>query len=166
VPAVVNGYPRALFAGGCFWGVEHLLKQKKGVVEVRSGYTAGHVVNPSYEEVCSGLTGHAEATEVLYDPSQISYKDLTKYFLEIHDPTDRGGQGPDRGSQYRSGIYYFTQEQKEIAHSLMEELKKKSFDVVTEVLPASHFYPAEEYHQNYYEKTGKQPYCHSYVKRF
>lgn len=157
---------KAIFAGGCFWGVEHLLRSVKGVISVESGYTGGNTDNPSYEDVCSGLTGHAEAVEVLFDASQISYEKLAKYFFEIHDPTQTNRQGPDIGTQYRSEIFYTTEEQKSASVKLIETLKSKGYKVATKVTRATKFYPAEKYHQDYYLKKGGIPYCHSYVKRF
>lgn len=156
----------AVFAGGCFWGVEHLMKEFPGVVSVEPGYTGGYEPNPSYERVCSGMTGHAEAVRVVFDPKQISYQALVKGFLEIHDPTQEGGQGPDIGSQYRSEIFYTTPDQKQIAEQVLEELRQKGYPVVTRVTRAGDFWPAEEYHRRYYERTGKTPYCHCRVKRF
>lgn len=167
VPAFAGeGYERALFAGGCFWGVEALFKNLKGVKKTTVGYTGGKVINPTYQEVCTDLTGHAEAMEVIFDPEQTDYEVLAKRFFEIHDPTDRGGQGPDRGNQYRSALFFLTEKQRRVALKLSEQLKTKGLDVVTEVTAAGPFYPAEEYHQQYYDKTGKHPYCHTYVKRF
>lgn len=167
IPALTKErYERALFAGGCFWGVEHLLKQMPGVIKVTSGYTGGVTVNPTYEEVCSGKSGHAEAVEVVFDPRKTTFKDVAKAFFEIHDPTQHNRQGPDIGMQYRSGIYYLTEEQKQVALELKKILEQKGLKVETEITPAGPFYAAEAYHQNYYEKTGKHPYCHSRVKRF
>lgn len=162
----VSGKDRAIFAGGCFWGMEHLFKDLKGVLKVSSGYIGGRVVNPTYEEVCSGLTGHLEAVEVVYDANMVDYEALAKYFFEIHDPTQSDGQGPDLGPQYRSAIFYLTKEQKDQALKLIKILKDKGFAVATEVLPARTFYRAEEYHQDYYSKKGGAPYCHRYQARF
>ena len=156
----------AIFAGGCFWGVEHLMQQQKGVISVESGYIGGEKENPTYKEVCTKTTGHAEAVRILYDPKEVSYETLAKLFFEIHDPTQADGQGPDLGPQYRSEIFYQTEEEKETALKLIAQLKAKGYDVVTEVTKATTFYPAEEYHQDYYVNKGTEPYCHSRVKRF
>ncbi|MFV0398275.1 MAG: bifunctional methionine sulfoxide reductase B/A protein [Bacteroidales bacterium] len=156
----------AIFAGGCFWGVEHLMQQQNGVIGVESGYIGGTVVNPTYQQVCTGRTGHAEAVRIIYDPTKVDYETLAKLFFEIHDPTQLDGQGPDLGHQYRSGVFYSSAEQKKIAEKLIQQLKDKGYDVVTEVTEATEFYPAEEYHQDYYVKTGKTPYCHIYTKKF
>lgn len=157
---------RAIFAGGCFWGVEYLLRQVQGVVETRVGYTGGHQPYPSYEAVCSHTTGHAEAVEVLFDPTVVSFEALARVFFEIHDPTQLNRQGPDVGDQYRSAVFYTSSAQKDITEKLIRELRDKGFTVVTKVEPAGVFWPAEAYHQRYYERKGTRPYCHYRVKRF
>ena len=160
IPREQLKYGRAIFAGGCFWGVEYWLQQEPGVLETTVGYTGGAKENPTYEEVCSHATGHAEAVEVLYDPVRVSFEQLAKLFFEIHDPTQRDGQGPDLGPQYRSAIFYVDEEQKQVAQRLIAALKAKGLGVVTELTPAGRLWPAEDYHQDYYPHKGTTPYCH------
>lgn len=159
-------FQKAYFAGGCFWGVEHLFKKLRGVVSTTVGYSGGSKDNPTYEEVCFDSTGHAETVEIEFDPTLISYKDLAKYFFEIHDPTQVNRQGPDVGEQYRSVIFYIDEAQKKVAEELIETLKNKKYKVATKVEKFGKFWQAEEYHQDYYSKTGKTPYCHFYQKKF
>lgn len=157
---------RAYFAGGCFWGTEHLLEQQKGVISAASGYMGGTKENPTYREVCDGTTGHAETVEVVFDPTKTDYETLARYFFEIHDPTQIDRQGPDIGDQYRSAIFVTSAEQRAVIEKLIGLLKAKGYKVVTEIANADKFWPAEQYHQDYYNYTGKEPYCHFYTKRF
>ena len=151
---------KAVFAGGCFWGVEALFEDLDGVQEATSGYIGGHTDNPTYKDICYKDTGHAEAVEVVYDPAQVSYDDLCLYFWRLHDPTTMNRQGPDRGSQYRSAIFYLNDEQKQIAENVKPEAQKKwKKPIVTEIVAAPKFYPAEDYHQNYFKKHGAHG-CH------
>lgn len=156
----------AMFGSGCFWGVQYNFDQIKGVVETEVGYAGGSTgspqVAPTYKEVCTGKTGHAEVVHLRYDSLVVSYEELLKNFWENHDPTTLNQQGPDRGSQYRSIIFYYDDEQKKLAEKSKEELNKSGKyhrPIVTEIIPASPFYKAEEYHQKYFEKTG-QKVCH------
>jgi peptide-methionine (S)-S-oxide reductase len=148
---------KATFAAGCFWGIEEVFRQTPGVLSTRVGYTGGHTTNPTYREVCSDQTGHAEAVEVEFDPEKISYKTLLDLFWNNHNPTTLNRQGPDIGSQYRSAIFFHQPEQEKLAietkNQLAEQLGK---EIVTEILPAKIFYPAEEYHQQYLAKKGKK----------
>jgi peptide methionine sulfoxide reductase msrA/msrB len=168
IPAHVNSgrYGSAIFAGGCFWGVEYFMQKAPGVISVTSGYTGGWVKNPGYREVCTGTTGHAEAVKIVYDPDKTSYEKLLKLFLEIHDPTQSGGQGPDLGEQYRSEIFYLNENQKLLAEKYLNILNSRGYKTTTSVTRATEFYDAETYHQDYYFHSGKIPYCHSYTKRF
>lgn len=153
---------KATFAAGCFWGVESAFQQVAGVKSTTVGYTGGTLKNPSYEDVCTGRTGHAEAVEIEYDPAVVSYEKLLSVFWKIHDPTTLNRQGPDIGTQYRSAIFYHNSEQKEGAITSKESLEQSGFykrPLVTEIVPASKFYRAEEYHQRYLEKRGKTS-CH------
>lgn len=156
----------AVFAGGCFWGVEHLMQKQAGVISVESGYTGGTVANPTYEQVCTGRTGHAEAVLVTYNPALVSYETLAKLFFEIHDPEQTDGQGPDLGSQYRSEIFYSTAAERVVLEGLVSQLTAKGYKIATRLTPATTFYPAEKYHQDYYVRKGSEPYCHSRTQRF
>jgi|ERR1700733_2287781 peptide-methionine (S)-S-oxide reductase len=147
----------ALFAAGCFWGVEDAFRQVKGVISATVGYSGGSLPNPTYQQVCSGTTGHAEVCQVEFDPSVVSYNELLSVFWSIHDPTTVNRQGPDVGHQYRSAIFFYTPEQEAAARASKERLDKSGTlrrPVVTEITPASKFYPAEDYHQRYFEKHG------------
>lgn len=168
VPAILPAgrYGTAIFAGGCFWGVEYFMQKAPGVMTVTSGFTGGHVKNPSYKEVCTGTTGHAEAVKIIYDSQKTTYENLLKLFLEIHDPTQVDRQGPDIGEQYRSEIFYLNDTQKALAEKYLNILRNKGLKVATAVTKASEFYTAEAYHQDYYFNNGKTPYCHAYTKRF
>ncbi|OGC93725.1 MAG: peptide-methionine (S)-S-oxide reductase [candidate division Zixibacteria bacterium RBG_16_53_22] len=157
---------KAYFAGGCFWGVEHYLRELPGVISTTVGYMGGTKQKPTYKEVCEGKTGHAETVEVVFDPTKTDYETVAKYFFEIHDPTQIERQGPDIGEQYRSVIFYTDDNQKKVNEKLIEILRGKGLKVATKVIPAATFWEAEKYHQDYYEVTGKQPYCHIYTKRF
>lgn len=167
VPAVdMAKMETGIFAGGCFWGTEYYFQKAKGVVLTEVGYIGGMKEMPTYQEVCSGKTGHTEAVRVVFDPNQASYEEIAKLFFEIHDPTQAEGQGPDIGAQYRSAVYYLSDTQKQIAEKLIQALKANKYQVVTAVSKAGAFWKAEEYHQNYYENKGSQPYCHKRTKRF
>jgi len=153
----------AILAAGCFWGVEEILRGIKGVIRTEVGYTGGELVDPSYEAVCSGTTGHAEAVKITFEPAVISYGEILDYFFRLHDPTTRNRQGNDRGTQYRSAIFFQNEEQQEIALKVIESVDRSgtfSDPVVTEVAPASTFYSAEEYHQNYLQKNPNGYHCH------
>jgi len=156
----------AFFGAGCFWGVEYYFEKLKGVTDVVSGYMGGTHVAPTYKDVCSGLTGHAEVIKVVYNPEEISYESLTKYFFEIHDFSQINRQGPDIGTQYRSAIFYNSNDEKETAQKLIDFLISKGYQVATKLEEAQIFWLAEDYHQNYYQNKGSQPYCHSYRKIF
>jgi len=152
---------KAYFAASCFWGVEYYFQKQSGVKSVISGYMGGFIENPSYEIVCSGSSGHLESIEVIFDDNVVSFEKLAKLFFEIHDFTQTNGQGPDIGSQYLSAIFYINEEQKNISQNLISKLKQKGYKVATSLYPVVTFYKAEEYHQNYYNKHNKMPYCHS-----
>lgn len=156
----------AIFAGGCFWGVEHLMQGVGGVRSVESGYIGGKTPNPTYEQVCSKATGYAEAVRVIFDPTKTDYETLAKLFFEIHDPTQVDGQGPDIGNQYRSEVFYYTTNQRLITEKLIDQLRAKGYNIATRITRATTFYPAEEYHQDYYNRKGTEPYCHKYTKKF
>jgi peptide-methionine (S)-S-oxide reductase len=152
----------ATFANGCFWCTEAIFQQVKGVHKVTSGYMGGHVSNPTYKAVCTGTTGHAECLQVLYDPQVVSYKDLLEVFWKTHDPTTLNRQGNDEGTQYRSAVFYHTAEQQTLAAAYKQKLSEAriwSDPIVTEIAAASAFYPAEDYHQNYYNQNKSQSYC-------
>ena len=153
---------KATFGAGCFWGVEAAFRQIKGVLSTQAGYTGGRTQNPTYEDVCTDRTGHAEAVEVTYDPSKVRYEDLLNVFWQNHDPTTPNRQGPDVGEQYRSAIFYHSPDQKAVAEDVIAALtKEKIFDdpIVTEVVPAAPFYVAEDYHQEYFARNPTQGYC-------
>ncbi len=151
---------KAIFAAGCFWGVQTYFDQVPGVTSTVVGYTGGHTENPTYEQVCTHTTGHAEAIEIVFDPEKVTYETLVRQFFRMHDPTQMNRQGPDIGDSYRSAIFYFDNEQKQTAERVMHDCQS-DFDnpIVTQVTPVGPFYPAEEYHQKFTEKTG-QGACH------
>jgi peptide-methionine (S)-S-oxide reductase len=152
----------AVLGGGCFWCIEAVFQEVEGVEEVVSGYSGGSVRSPSYREVCSGLTGHAEVVRIRFDSARVSYRELLQIFFSVHDPTTLNRQGADVGTQYRSVIVFQDEEQKEIAAEVMQELEssgKLSRPIVTELAPAATFYPAEDYHQNYFRDNAQAPYC-------
>lgn len=153
---------QAILAGGCFWCLDAVFRQLRGVDQVESGYAGGTVPNPTYRHVCTGQTGHAEAVRITFDPEVISYRDLLGVYFTVHDPTTLNRQGGDVGTQYRSAVYYLNDAQRQTARDVMDELTKdKVWDdpIVTELEPAPTFYSAEDYHQDYYENNAQQPYC-------
>jgi peptide-methionine (S)-S-oxide reductase len=157
-----NSIDTAIFASGCFWCTEAIFQELNGVEKVESGYIGGENPNPTYEEVCTGNTGHAEATRIYYNPEIINFKELLEVFWKTHDPTTLNRQGNDVGTQYRSGIFFLSEEQKDLAEEYKQKLDEAGIyesPIVTEITPASEFYVAENYHQNYYNQNGNQPYC-------
>ena len=157
----------ATFGNGCFWCTEAIFQQLEGVEKVESGYSGGHVTNPTYKEVCTGNTGHAEALRIVFDPKKISFDELLEVFWQTHDPTTLNRQGNDVGTQYRSVVFFHNNEQKQKAEKYKAELDKSgAFNnpIVTEIVPAETFYKAEDYHQNYYNENGSQPYCQFVIR--
>ena len=157
---------KATFAGGCFWCMEAVFLPLRGVEKVVSGYTGGHAKSPSYRDVCTGTTGHAEAVEVTFDPTVISYDDLLEIFFTLHDPTTRNRQGGDVGTQYRSAVFFHSPAQREKAEAAIRRLTSENVfpnPIVTEIAPAGDFYPAEDYHQNYFAENSAQPYCQAVI---
>jgi len=161
-----NNIKKAIFASGCFWGTQYYFDKLPGVISTQVGYSGGKVDNPTYEQVSTGGTGYVESVEVTYDAEKVTYEELTKYFFETHNPEQYGGQGPDIGDQYRSVIFYANKDEKMIADNLIDQLIHKGLDIATIVEPAGKFWPAEDYHQKYYENKGGTPYCHIYRKLF
>ena len=156
----------ATLAGGCFWCLEAAFQDLKGVEKVQSGYAGGRVANPSYEDVCTGTTGHAEVVQITFDPTVVSFNDLLHIFFTIHDPTTLNRQGGDVGTQYRSGVFYHTPEQKTVTEQVIRELEAEHVwddPIVTEVKPLEAFYPAEEYHHDYYRRNPNQGYCRAVI---
>ena len=156
----------ATLGGGCFWCLEAVYKELRGVERVVSGYAGGHVTNPTYRQVCDGTTGHAEVVQLTFDPGAATYRELLEVFFTIHDPTTLNRQGGDVGTQYRSAIFYHTPAQRETAEQVIAELTAEGVwdaPVVTEVVPLEIFYPAEDYHQDYFERNPAQPYCRAVV---
>ncbi|MEN8223079.1 MAG: bifunctional methionine sulfoxide reductase B/A protein [Acidobacteriota bacterium] len=156
----------AIFASGCFWGTQYHFEKKDGVVSTRAGFTGGRAGEVTYEEVCEGTTGHAEAVEVTFDPSVVTYEELARLYFNTHDPTQLNRQGPDVGTQYRSEIFYTNDTQKRTAEKLIKILKDKGLKVVTALSRSGEFQEAEKYHQNYYRRKGGTPYCHIYQNKF
>ncbi len=155
-----------ILAAGCFWGVQYYLDRLPGVIKTEVGYSGGHIESPSYEIVCTKTSGHLEVLRVLFDPEKTNLEAVLKYFFEIHDPTQMNGQGPDHGPQYLSAIFYYDEQQKHIAESVMAELHQLGYTLSTRCLAVQIFWPAEVYHQQYYEKQQGTPYCHHRIKRF
>jgi peptide-methionine (S)-S-oxide reductase len=158
----LEGKEMTTLGGGCFWCIEAVFDDLKGVENVESGYSGGTVANPTYKQVCTGTTGHAEVVQITFDPKIISYKEILEVFFTVHDPTTLNRQGPDEGTQYRSVIFYHNNEQKTISEQTIKQLNnEKIWDdpIVTEVVPFKTFYKAEDYHQEYYKLNGDQPYC-------
>lgn len=157
-----GGREVATLGGGCFWCLEAVFVDMKGVEKVESGYAGGHVVDPTYRQVCGGDTGHAEVVQVTFDPNEITYREILEVFFAIHDPTTLNRQGPDVGTQYRSAIFYHTSEQRATAEQLIDELARNGkwkSPIVTQVEPLRAFYPAEDYHRDYFARNPNQPYC-------
>ncbi|TAF64171.1 MAG: peptide-methionine (S)-S-oxide reductase [Cytophagales bacterium] len=160
-------YEVVTFGAGCFWCVEAIFQQVDGVIKVESGYSGGSVANPTYKQVCEGTTGHAEVCQLTYDPAVVSFKELLEIFWQTHDPTTLNRQGNDEGTQYRSAIFYHNEEQKNLAEKYKKELDASgafSDPIVTEIVPFEKFYVAENYHQNYFNQNGEQPYCSFVIK--
>jgi len=166
VPGDAPDLDTAYLASGCFWGTQYWLQKAPGVVETAVGYMGGSVANPSYRMVCTGTTGHAETVQVIFDTTKTSYENILKIFFETHDQSQVDRQGPDVGEQYRSEIFYRTESQEEIATKVMDILESRGFAVATRLNPATEFWKAEDYHQDYYEKKHGKPYCHVYQRKF
>jgi len=162
----VTDTAEAIFAAGCFWGVEYYFSRLPGVLKTEVGYTGGHTQHPTYRSVCAGDTGHYEAIRVVYDPTKLTYEQIVKFFFETHDPTQADGQGPDRGSQYLSAIFYYDKTQQAIAETVIQQLRALGFNPATRLLAVQAFWRAEIDHQLYYDKHHQLPYCHRYEKKF